>query len=641
MCVWVGGLIHVLRKKAFYPVYARDRGTRAFWIAMFILLRGFAIPLYVIFGVIASAKRKPAWWRTALVHTLAAGLFLVSVGALRLPAGSGVLTRDPDTDSFDLPARWGIFIHAGADNSSLTSSRSYSTTSSDDAMFTRSSVYLRAVGDGPLLHETVEALRARLAEVPGIDRIGWGSSEEPLPSREKLFDWYITLAMNEEGSLPLPGIRKTAGKLDVQFGTTPYSQSRHYSDDWTPPLVQVSGSCSIDYTFTFRGLETLNARTRHPGQALGEEVFKQVADVWEGVAEQRGQPIDVPSEWYGDWAEADVPPFPEGTPRGILVSGYAPFTHRETVWCVEPVVAPVAFVDGMRERLLERGWHFEDQDIGSETDVFLRMSRDAELLHFSSVVQDASVGAAAEAPTQVYVHYWNRFTREEVQRLASGWAREGRAMGLMLPLIQHLDKDARAEFMRYLQARPLHTPREALLLARYHHRLDQRDEAVRCLQHADLLSQLESDNTQIHGELKTLRKKLDVASVTLRSATPELLREIGVITLSEEALPLQRETGLGQNLIVRHAPGGTLHVYRIAPADIATAWSFHYACIEEHARSWTASRFTIPEDPEDVSHFVPHGALGEEPPPKVTVAYLGRNLFEFTVALEKSSEGGY
>ena len=208
---WGCLLLHCLKKKAFYPVFARPGYTKAFWLLSFLFLSPILLIGYAIFGWLMPVDRKPARWRTGLVVLPALAVVAFSLTNLWPSFPHVVVTeRDPETGTLETSNAPGFEAHLGVQRSAINTSSAMGTANSgDSSAWTFASVWIQEIDDHPLLRETARALHRHLGEDKTIERIGWGPPGESPPNGERAYDFYVLLSLPEIDLLGLPGDRQT------------------------------------------------------------------------------------------------------------------------------------------------------------------------------------------------------------------------------------------------------------------------------------------------------------------------------------------------------------------------------------------------------------------------------------------------
>lgn len=634
--VWLGCIVHCLRKKAFYPVFATPRATRIFWLVSFLFLRPLLLLWYVIFAGVMPANREPARWRSALVvfpALLIAGLSLASF--LPQVRHTVVTERDPETGTLDTPGASGINAHLGVQRSSMNTSSSMGTSyGGDHNGWTFSSVWIQEQDDHPLLRETARALHKALAADRRVTRIGWGPPGKTPPTGERAYDFYILLSLPDIDLIGLPGRRSARGTLVADVGMMPYPGNHSVHEVFQPPLILCNGNIKVQFDSAHTGLETPGAHYSRPGADIGENVYEQVRSTMDELSEKHGAATIFPDFLYGPMVETPALPFPADAEVTQYMSAYGLLNHNHTIWTLTSSADPADFVTRVHQAFEGAGWN-GPLELREGSNEYLRMHKEEDVFWIEREVvyplnpTEASVEGAS---VRYFAHYIDRFGADAypalLERLLASHPSEQLLLAFRSQFLQFGSKEA---FYEHFTQRAFAGVDAAMVMARHYQDDDDTEQVIAMARKAELLSWFEPDETKSNKKpLMTLLEDLQLEPLDMSDPDEAILRDLDVVFLAEETFPLVREVDVGQPVVVRWAEVKGLCGVRVEPLAGTNDWQYSFVQTG-NGTSWESSNFTPPSEGTRLKHWRQSMMFGEGLFVDITVERAKGDQLRFTL----------
>jgi hypothetical protein len=617
---WLICVLHWIRRKRFYPVFANPRSTKLFWGIAFLFFSPLLLLLYVVFGVFMSADRKPARWRSALVLLPVVAVMLLSVFNL-LPRSSQhtISARNPKTGKIHTPPAMGISANAGVTKSRINSSSGLSTTNSgNNNLFVLSSVWIQEMDDHPLVQQTARALHARLADYAPITKIGWGPPGSAPPPGEQRYDFFIALSLPDIQETRLPGYRSLSGSLQAEFGSNPFHGNHTENDSFSPPLVACSGTTKLEFQSSHTGLETPRARHVRTGKELADNLFNYLQKTFDGFFEKHGPSATFPSEMYGPWRETLAIPFPEDAKISVVMAGYGLLNHNHSIWRVESGAPPGEFLETLKQTLEAKAWKGRDVSLEEGGGAYLRMKNNEDLFWISRNRTIKDGFSVTPRPDETdgsiyYAHYIDRFNRDEYRALLERMLTSQPTLELLLAFKYHFQRsDLMDAFYQHVEETSPESLDGLLLLARHYLKQENPDKAREMARKAEVLSWFDPGVHTREEELKTLREELGLEKMDPAAPDYTLLRQLGAVFLEEEGFPVVRETKPGHPVIFCWESDATLLGIRLRPLDANQSWQYMHIEVNP-GRGWSTSPFSAAVEPGLIFERVETMRVYEQP----------------------------
>ena len=614
--VWLGCIVHCLRKRAFYPVFATTRATRIFWLVSFLFLSPILLLWYVIFGGVMPANRKPARWRSALVVFPALLIAVLSLASFLPQFRHTVITeRDPETGALATPGATGINVHLGVQRNSMSTASSMGTSyGGDHNTWTFSSVWIQEVDDHPLLRETARALHKSLATDRRVMRVGWGPPGETPPTGERAYDFYILLSVPDIDLIGLPGRRSARGTLAAEVGMMPYPGNHSVHEAFEPPLIICNGNIKIQFDSVHTGLETSGAHYARPGADIGENIYEQVRKAMDGLSEKHGAATEFPDFLYGPMVETPALPFPADAEVTQFMSAYGLLNHNHTVWTLTSNADPADFVTRAHLALEGAGWQGE-LELREGTSEYLRMHKDEDVFWIErEVVYPLN---PAEAPVEgasvrYFAHYIDRFGADAypalLERLLASNSSENLLLAFRSQFIRYGFEEA---FYKHFTERAFAGVDAAMVMARHFQDEEQPEQAIAMARNAEVLSWFEPDGNKPNKKtLETLLEDLGLAPLDKLQVEEGILRGLGTVFPEEEGNPIVREVAVSQPVIFRPAGAKGLWGVKVQPVDGTDEWQYVVVQLAP-GTSWETSKFIPPAEGPQLKHWRQSMMFGE------------------------------
>lgn len=597
---WGCLLLHCLKKKTFYPVFARPGYTKAFWLLSFLFLSPVLLIWYVLFGWLMPANRNPARWRTGLVLLPALAVVAFSLVNFWPSFPHIVVTeRDPETGTLETPNAPGFEAHLGVQRSAMNTSSAMGTANSgESSAWTLASVWIQETDDHPLLREAARALHRQLAEDKTIERIGWGPPGESPPIGEQAYDSYILLSLPEIDLLGLPGRRSARGTLVADVGMMPYGGRHSVYEVNSPPFIRCGGNIKVQFDSVHTGLETSTARYSRPGEEIGKALYEKIADTTKGLKEKHGGPTEFPDYCYGPWKEAPPIPFPADAEVTQYMSAYGLLNHNHTVWTLTSDADPADFITRTHQALEAAGW---TGPLELREDFhYLRMHNDEDVIWIEREVAYPllQVEAPAEPDASRYlVHYVDRYGSDEYPPLLEKILASNPDEKLLLAFRSaFLNFGAKDAFYEHFAKRAFASVDAAMVMARYYQDREKLEQAEAVTRRAEVLSWFNPDEgTASKKTLETLLEDLHLEPLDRLQVDEAILRDLGVVFSEDGGVPIIREAAVGQPVMFRPPGGKGLWGVKVQPADGKE--ESQYVVIQlANGTSWETSNFTLSVD---------------------------------------------
>lgn len=598
---WLIAIVHWWRKPAFYPVFPSERATRVFWGVLFVLVSPALTFLYYIFGVFMPSKRRPAWWRSALV-LVPVFLVVLSVfwGVLPRTSELVISERDPKSGEINTPTSTGLSANAGVEQSTVNSTTSMGTTSSgNDNLVILSSVWIQEADDHPLVHETARRLHRRLAERASIERIGWGPPGSVPPVGERAFDFYITISLPKVDGIGLVGYRTLKGTMQAGMETTLYRGNHSVVDGFTPPRVMSNGHGAFDFTFEYYGLETPQSRYARTGAKLGDDLYARLQKTFDDLKEKHGPPVKLPNYLYGPMRPTAEPPFPDGAEVSLVGSSFGLLNHNHSIWRIDTGAKTDAYLEELHKDLVSAGWRGELEKRDGVVHYFRMVSgedvfwvvREERITRLSTVREPDT----ADDSLVFYAHYVDRFDKKTyrgaLERLLESQPEEP----VMLAFSGAFKRmDLADAYFDQLEKRAFGSIDAAVTMARYYDKGEDAAEAKRLARRAEVLSWF-GRGGKYRSEMESLREELGLEELDRSEMDLDILRDLDAVFLEEEAFPVSREVAPGQPVLLYWGADQDMWGVSARPWTSNRTWRFIWAEVGR-GHTWSTSDIEVPAE---------------------------------------------
>lgn len=616
LLLWLGLLIHCLRKKRFFPVFGPGTGTKLFWLASFAFLNPVLTFYYLIFGVVASPSVRASAARSlgvVVLVVLTAGLFHAPIGlpgseprVLERQAGSGEVGTDDSTEGDSEPDTGedtgedtvALSVHLGAGQFGIRSEKSLSQWAPDTATFSGATILILNQSDHPLMRRAGAKLQRALFAQPGVESVAYyPEGRFPEPGRPAP-DVVIALELLEISSLSLPLSRHTSARVRCTAGNSTlfqYLSSDPSVRSTATVKFRVTADVTLDPGVHLR-IESAAARFGLEAEKVAETLAEALTRDFEAMAAAHGRTPSLPDGFRGPYRPAPDPAS-LGLPRGdALFSGPGLLTHNQTVWRFSDPRTTSEVLDELERKLTDRGW--TRLEVSGERQRLLKNDRLRLSLYRGESPGPRPgtavlAGATAEPspPQPFYVQYTEHLGRAEIEAaLETLLATEAPLDALVMFGPLYTDAQRKRFRARLDRLRPA-TPGAYLKLAKVRIDGNEPRRAAESLRLAAALSRCGGEPPLDRGKARALARKLGDEGVLDARPDPRICRRLGFTELNQEkAATVVQEVRVNQPLffyrqgdrgelvtmMVKTRPGAdrkTELYYRVVNHGTDSAWS--------------------------------------------------------------------
>ena len=596
LAAWLVLLIGCLRRRRFWPVLGSDRRTRWFWLASFVFLNPVLTVLYAVFGR-RRPDAKPG--RIAGVH--------VGLAAIVIAIGGFFVNFPGLTHLWMVPfagrtSGSGDRVHLKAHAATIEANNGINTTtastSGSHARFACRTIAVVDESGEPLVGLLAAALRDALAELPFVEKADLYAEGRFPPDGHRRPDVFVLLNARNVSVRPVPYAASLRAEISVSVGRSPWRGSASYVDGSDPPLLAFLRRSTIHHESRTVGYESVRhgLAAKNIADAVVNDLQKQFAK-WHA---KYGRAPELPAGLQGTYRPAELPgPLARlGCKRRFSYAGL--LTHNETIWQFQ---TPTDELAGLLERLCgelkSAGWR--KLSLGKTN---LRMAKDGRRINIFRGREPVRQGwvvvrpGAKKAPANVYVHYRERFGKDERRAALEGVLAQPAGQETLLFLSCLFDAEQRKRMYAVLADHPHPSPAAQVELIGHYVQEKRHDEATRALRRARALLWSVRNEGDYRSRLNDAAKKL--AKATGRKIDPreppavEDFRAAGFREIDANTGPFELEVGLDEPvlLFVREPDEGVrtlaLRVARPEQAKAPGRYVLKWMDCRHNCRSWSS-----------------------------------------------------
>ncbi len=484
----------------------------------------------------------------------------------------------------------GVDYHAGKIQASNNSSFSHSHSSSDNSIFQARRIAISRVDDHPVLDQVVTRLRDDLLALGFVNQVDVFGPDETQEPGGLLYDAYLTLSIDVQQDEKPFVERDFKATVHIAVGTMPFNSRSTYHDHLSTPGINYALNGQLDHTSQSTQVGT---PYKMIADNIGEELAGKLAEQFTAWHEQFGANVDWPDDLIGTYPDDLWIPWPPGIDQKVLVDGYGLMQHRHALWSVL-TGNPESFVQKFHKAYVDAGWRIEEGAVITADEHHSRY-------HFRAwdgsphqvEVFEVRDGFGQREPgdvSRICVRYQHRFDRPETRAVIARLLDNDINLPVLRVLQSQMTREQKAHYFQILADSNPTDPRDSLVLAEYHHRQGQADEAKRYLRRASLFAFRAHDTPSLRKKItESAKEKGFDEQVFDPPITPELMAEVGYQSL--KVLAGSKSTiGLNQAVQLYYPAEDRLHMldlwFDVHPDNSKSIMLNHHERKDRGSTSW-------------------------------------------------------
>jgi len=425
LILWSVLLVDCLKRRHFFPIFGRSKGTKIFWILTFVLFNPLLTFLYIIFLILLLHPKVNKNSKSVVYGSVAAVIYTCVIAVLfNLPLG--MLEKKPSV------------ILSSSENQSLKENSSFlnfkenialgylntdnkiqtlgSASPGENLRISLRNVMIVCQSSNPMLERAVRDFQKSLLKLPYIDEVSY-YSYETFPKKGSLLpDIFITMAMPEFSENKFLHGRQIKALIKWKAGSSMFEEIYNLPDNQNNnPMVQFNITSEIRYDSTMAGIESPGAEYKLEAKNISNEMTKAISKQLENFLGNYEELPELPDYLFGNYTEPPKFSFLKEKSAVQLFSGNGLLKDNYTIWTFKDKQEISEALNEYSDAMKNMGW--EEQIRGDD---YLCMHKDSERMYiFRQSNKDFFAGPVPKDTSpqnSMIAHYESIFSDERLEK---------------------------------------------------------------------------------------------------------------------------------------------------------------------------------------------------------------------------------